>query len=204
MTRLIPMLLVLLLPLQAVAGEALDLMFYTKHFEKTDPAAELRYTHTRTTALQDRLGPDTESVIAVKREPSGTTSETIITLDADTAPRRLDTFRDVPGNPILMVFMETVVSSVSAATGGSPFYIRNRIKESFARGTVAQEGADKRIVFTPFENDKNRARMGPFADLEIEMTMDADRPGMFGSLHAHAETPEATIYSEEMRYVETR
>lgn len=202
MYRLALALLLMAAPLHPAAADPLDFLFYTPHFEATDPASELIYDHARTSTLQDRLGPDTETVIALTRVPNGSQLETVITLDAEGAARQLDSFRDVPGNPILMVFMETIVGSISRATGGSPFYIRNRIKEAFAKGAVASNGEATRLTFKPFENDRNRARMGPFADLAIVIEMNAALPGMFKSLRAQTPGPGEPAYSEEMSYVE--
>ncbi len=202
MYRLILALLLMATPLRLAAADPLDFLFYTPHFEATDPALELFYDHTRTSTLQNRLGPDTETVIALTRVANGSEFETIIVLDANGAARQLDNFRNVPGNPILMVFMETIVSSISRATGGSPFYIRNRIKESFANGAVATEKDGTRLTFLPFDHDRNRARMGPFADLEIVIDMSETLPGMFKTLRAQTSGPGEPAYSEEMSYVE--
>lgn len=196
--------LVALLAGPVQAAEPLDLLFYTPHLDQTAPEAKLRYVHTRQGAAQ-ALGPTLESAISLRRETVGEELETVITLDADGAGRRLDNFQGVPGNPILMVFMETLVSSLSRATGGSPFYIRNRLKEGFAAGQVTDQGGESTILMRPFIADRNRHRMGPFANLQIEMTLDPQRPGMFGTLNATVrdpDDPELYYYVEEMRFVE--
>lgn len=202
MNRVALALLLLVVPLRCAAAEALDFLFYTPHFETTDPASEQIYKHSRTSTLQDRLGPNSETMISVTRAKNGSEYETIIVLDANGAAHQLDNFQGVPGNPILMVFMETIVNSISRATGGSPFYIRNRIKESFEKGAVATKGGETQLTFKPFEDDRNRARMGPFAELEILILMNADLPGMFKTLHAQTPGPGEPAYSEEMTYVE--
>lgn len=178
----------------------LDLMFYTPHFETTDRNAELSYIHTRRSGLPQRVGPDLENRISVALQSEGDDIETVVTLDTDGAARRLDRFQGVPGNPILMVFMETLVGSISRATGGSPFYLRNRIKDSFANGDVVSVGDRSTITLQPFENDRNRERMGPFADMTISMELDRGQPGMFAFLVAKTEPNPDEIYFEEIRF----
>ncbi|MEM0922080.1 MAG: hypothetical protein AAGI13_03490 [Pseudomonadota bacterium] len=186
------------------AADPVQLLFYTPHLSQTDPGLELRYRHIRQGAVAAVVGPPLDEAILLRQENAAGEPATVVTLDADGAGRQLDNFRGVPGNPILMVFMETVVGSLSRATGGSPFYLRNRLKESFAAGQVEESGAGKLIRLAPFAEDQNRHRMGPFADLVIEMTLDEARPGMFGALTASVRdeaNPELVHYLEEMRYV---
>ncbi|WP_102106551.1 hypothetical protein [Oceaniglobus roseus] len=99
------------------------------------------------------------------------------------------------GNPVIMYFVETVLRDVAKEAGGSPFYIRNRIKEALVQPvpitdvTVPYDGkevAAKRIVLRPFENDKNREKMGAYGDLALTFTMSEDVPGWYASLAAEA------------------
>ena len=196
---------VTLLAAPARAADPIDLLFNTPHLDQTDPSLTLRYAHTRSSTAEQVLGPALDSAILLRREEGRGGLETVITMDADGAGRQLDNFRGVPGNPILMVFMETLVSSLNRATGGSPFYIRNRLKEAFAKGEVGTGEAGQTILMRPFDGDRNAQRMGPFASLEIEMTLEETRPGMFGNLTARVRDekhPEILHYFEEMRYVD--
>ncbi|MEM7237918.1 MAG: hypothetical protein AAF501_08860 [Pseudomonadota bacterium] len=190
-------------PALSAAESPLDLMFNTPHFAATASDAQLSYRHTRRSELPQRIGPDLDSRISVALSPAGDAIETVITLDADGAARRLDRFQGVPGNPILMVFMETLVSSLSRATGGSPFYLRNRLKESFEGGEVVSDAGQSTILLKPFQDDRNRERMGPFADMTISMELDRSRPGMFEALTAQSDTSTDLIYFEEMRLENT-
>ncbi|MBK4218217.1 hypothetical protein JJJ17_19995 [Paracoccus caeni] len=80
-------------------------------------------------------------------------------------------------NPILLFFLENVVRNVAAQTGGSPYYIRNRIRDALIATPADQaEAAETRIVLHPFADDPNRARLGDFADLAITLRYDAADP----------------------------
>ncbi|KJZ18205.1 hypothetical protein [Loktanella sp. S4079] len=109
--------------------------------------------------------------------------------------RNLGQFPATVGNPIIMYFVETVLRDVAHEAGGSPFYIRNRIKEALitpapiSDTTVAYQGDEfpaKRISFLPFEADPNRERMGVYGDLEMTFIMSEHVPGWYVTLAAVA------------------
>lgn len=109
--------------------------------------------------------------------------------------RNLGQFPATVGNPIIMYFVETVLRDVAQEAGGSPFYIRNRIKDALVKtapiedATVAfgsQQITVKKITLHPFEKDKNRNKLGIYADLALTFTMSGDVPGWYVSLSALA------------------
>jgi hypothetical protein len=113
----------------------------------------------------------------------------------DEKHKLLGRFPATVGNPIIMYFVETVLRDVAHEAGGSPFYIRNRIKESLllqvpvVEAVVAfgeQTVAAKQIVLRPFETDKSRDKMGAYADLSLTFTMSEQVPGWYSSLVADA------------------
>ncbi len=88
-------------------------------------------------------------------------------------------------NPILLFFLENVVRNAAVQTGGSPYYIRNRIREALmAAGPGAGPDGRSTVTLHPFAGDRNRARMGVFADLALTIGFDPDDPGRLLSLMA--------------------
>jgi hypothetical protein len=94
-----------------------------------------------------------------------------------------------------MVFLERTVRTISEATGGSPFYIRNRIRDSLAgRGEVASLTVDwngeavpaTQVALAPFVNDAHRADLGAYADLKIRIVMSDAVPGWYHSIRTEA------------------
>ncbi len=196
----------------AAADEAdpTDLVFSTPHLAGLEAGAVLTYRHQREVAADSPIGPALDSVITLESPPEGG-SDVIITMDADGAGRRLDPFRGVPGNPVLMVFLEGVTRAVSRATGGSPFYIRNRIRESFGNAKIENangaRGNAQDVVLQPFVEDRNRARLAAFADIELRLRIDPDAPGMLALLSASvpvADAQSGTPYTEEISLAPTR
>ena len=71
------------------------------------------------------------------------------------------------GHPVLLMFLETTLRAMAEATGGSPFYIRNRMREALGADVplepveVMVDGAPAAAVaatFRPFAADPHRAR----------------------------------------------
>jgi hypothetical protein len=191
--------LCLALAAHAAAAEGpSDLLFATPHLAGVAPGAVLRYDHVRHSDPAIGIGPDLDQAIALTMGDAGAAS---FTLDADGAPRSFDVDSKVPGNPLLMVFLENALRSVASATGGSPFYLRNRMREALAGG-LTEDG--DRIVMKPFENDANRARLGAFADMALSFELSQATPGMIVAMRAEAGPADAPIYAEEIRYEAAR
>lgn len=89
-------------------------------------------------------------------------------------------------NPVLLYFLETTARNMADATGGSPFYIRNRMREALVGAEVAPEAGEGPVTVTmqPFEHDANRGRMGIFADLVIGVRFMPEEPGQILELSA--------------------
>ncbi|MBP1807428.1 hypothetical protein [Rubellimicrobium aerolatum] len=116
------------------------------------------------------------------------------------------------GNPVAMVFLERTVRTISEATGGSPFYIRNRIRDALAGEvavaavTVPWDGGTveaTEVALSPFATDAHRADLGRFADLEIRVVVSESVPGWYHSIRAEAPAgASAEAYDASLALVE--
>ncbi|WP_108258002.1 hypothetical protein [Mangrovicoccus ximenensis] len=108
------------------------------------------------------------------------------------------------GNPLAMYHMETVTRDMARLTGGSQFYIRNRMKDALTRPASVEQleldgAAAQEVVFRPFEGDPNAAKMGGFGALEIRAVMSEAVPGWYRSLSAVAPDGKGgVLYSSEI------
>lgn len=180
----------------APAAEPMDLLFNTPHLRDVAPQSRLRYEHVRASDPALGLGEDfTHAIVLSIGEGAQPES---FTIDAEgPAPRTYDVNPGVPGNPLLMVFLENAVRSVATATGGSEFYLRNRMREGLRDGLREEDGA---LTMRPFAQDANRARMGALADMAIRFEVRPEAPGMLVAMTAEAGPEGAPIYREEIRY----
>jgi len=192
MMRVVPFALALLLAAgPGLAGPLSDLIFAPG---AAAGAADVSYAHAR--QVPAGLPEDAALPKAV--------SDEVLTLaqSSGESPRRVLT-RQGPGaaaspvsefplsgpDPVLLFFLESTARNMAALTGGSPFYIRNRIREALGQadlGTeVTVEGSPARqIVLRPFAADPNRASMGAFAELALTLVVETEGAPRFLSLSA--------------------
>ena len=98
-----------------------------------------------------------------------------VTRDTGTDTRRIGPFPISGGDPVLVLFLEQTARDMAALTGGSPFYIRNRIKDAvFRGGRIARRDGQAIAVFHPFADDPNAARMGGFDTLTLTFVLDGN------------------------------
>ncbi|WP_095590832.1 hypothetical protein [Actibacterium ureilyticum] len=115
--------------------------------------------------------------------------------------RNMGSFPASVGNPMIMVFVESVVRDMAETAGGSPFYIRNRVKEALVRPAETEEVsieyggatiAGQSVTLHPFDGDPNAARMSGFGDLALTVTMSDQVPGWYHSLRAQVPGDDGT------------
>ncbi len=172
----------------AQAGTGVDTLFRGGVIEALAPETVLTYAQSRTGPQVDGFHSVEGGAIlltAKAAQPGGSEPSVQMAIEQQGQRREMQEFPASAGNPVLMVFLEDVTRSMAAISGGSPFYIRNRIKDALAKAE-AETGADgvKRVVLQPFATDPNAERMGAFAKLTLTIEMQDDLPGYFRLLRA--------------------
>ena len=199
------------LPNAVFADRATDLVFSSGVLDNIPQDKTVTYEHLR-------FGPeggefhsivDGQIFLAVVPSEIGGDEAVLEMLDNGKLRNRTPFPADA-GNPLVMAFLESSLRSMAQITGGSPFYLRNRIKESLRSGgeiepmtvIVGEASVDAmKITFMPFLHDKNAERMGDFAKLELSFIVSKNVPGGFVLFSAN--TPESDgkrVYQESMRY----
>lgn len=156
----------------AWAGEAGDLVFAER-----GPwviAQPLVWTISQTGPEVEGFTPMGQGTVSLHQATDASDGKPVLELTEETAriTRKIGPFPVSGGDPALTFFLETTARDMAALTGGSPFYIRNRLKDALFRGGQIQtEGAARVAVFTPFKEDKNSDRMMGFQALELRFTL---------------------------------
>ncbi|HXV31470.1 MAG TPA: hypothetical protein VD840_14165 [Sinorhizobium sp.] len=128
--------------------------------------------------------------IGLKVKPDGNVA---MTLHQGARSRGLGDYPASVGNPVIMYFLESVLADVASQSGGSPFYLRNRIKEALLRDAQVmpvslrhqnRDIAAREVTIRPLTNDKARERMGRFSELTLSVTVSEEIPGWYYSLVA--------------------
>lgn len=190
-----------------------ELIFKPGTIDRIGPEAELIYDReTRNARLPDAADRDTGRVV-LSFDPPGQDGIVSANLDfrKEDADRSLGSFPASIGNPIIMYFYEVTARDMSETAGGSPFYIRNRMKEALldeveiVRDTIRRDGREidvQRVTLRPFADDPNRDRMQGFGALEMTVTMSDDIPGWYLSMVSEA-VPESggdPVYRSALRF----
>ena len=175
------------------AAEPLDRLFSTSGITQLPEGSALIYRHRRADGRPAGGEQATERTIRIERQAGK--ANVIASLEGGAAPRQLATFRGTTGNPVALLFIDSVVARVSEASGANPFYLRNRIKEAMQerrhvrQASVRHGGSDlpaQEVTLRPFETDEHADELGIFAALELAFLLSDAVPGGFVSLRATA------------------
>ncbi|MFK7751803.1 MAG: hypothetical protein AB8B51_04570 [Sedimentitalea sp.] len=183
-----------------------DMLFRDGTLDDIDRSAKLVYRRSVDSALKPEAADrDTGNIALSFREGAATMA--LLEFRKDGKQRALGTFPASVGNPMIMYFYESVVRDMAEAAGGSPFYIRNRVKDALIQPSDIEEGqavvdgqtvATRIIRLYPFAEDPNRDRMKGFGDLELRVTMSEAVPGWYMSLVA--ETGDGKVYRNALEF----
>ncbi len=184
-----------------------DLLFRNGTLDDIDRDAALVYDREVSNALLPAAAERDTGRIALSFRDKQHSTMAMLEFRKDDRHRALGSFPASVGNPIIMFFYESVIRDMAEAAGGSPFYIRNRVKEALIQPSEIEEGEaqfDGRTVPTrtirlyPFLDDPNLERMQGFGDMELRVTMSDEVPGWYVSLIAESSGGE--VYRNELRF----
>lgn len=124
---------------------------------------------------------DFSGELALFSEENGETRHLTLRIYEGEASRDIANFSPMNANPVLLYFLENVVRNVAAQTGGSPYYIKNRIRDSLVAADFSDAGE---VELQPFAKDPNAAKLGPYADLRLSISFDPETPARLFELKA--------------------
>lgn len=176
MTRAFALALMLgLAPLPLIAAEAGDAVFAERGpWDLGD--TELQWQMTVTGPAAEGFRPTEDGRITLSQDIDPSDQQPILELNqkAGAIDRTIGPFPISSGDPVLTFFLEQTTRDMAALTGGSPFYIRNRMKEAlFQGGEVTKTDDGITASFQPFAQDANAARMNGFQTLTLTFVMAA-------------------------------
>lgn len=165
---------------------AYDLLFKQGTLDAIEKGSVLNYSRDVTNTLVPAAAQRDTGTIEMTLA-GGTPPEARLQFLQDDKHRALGAFPASVGNPVIMYFVETVVRDMAESAGGSPFYIRNRVKEALiSPAEITEADGDVTVVMQPFEDDPNAARMNGFGALKLTIVMSEEVPGWYRSLSANA------------------
>ena len=115
-------------------------------------------------------------------------------------------FENMPGNPILPLFLEHHLKGLAGLLDANPRYLKNAIRRGLrdaATVTAAKIDFDGkpvdgwRVVTKPFEGDPHRDELRGFDALTYTFVVSPAVPGEIVSIEAHARKPDGGELLEE-------
>lgn len=192
------------------AEQAYDLLFQGGVLDTIGRDKELVYQRTVTNRLKPEAAERDTGDIALSFTEDGTEMAQL-EFRQDEKHRAMGVFPASVGNPMIMVFYESTIRDMAESAGGSPFYIRNRVKDALVQPAEMVEGeavVDGKTVpvqtirMRPFAQDPNRDRMQGFGDLVLSVTVSEQVPGWYLRLVAETEPADGSnaVYRSEMQF----
>lgn len=194
----------------AMAGEtkSYDLLFREGTLDEVKRDAALIYKRVvRNSLTPEAAARDTGDIALSMNGPNRKLAR--LEFRSDEKKRGLGVFPISVGNPMIMYFYETVIRDMAQSAGGSPHYIRNRVKEALVRPSDTEAGeamyqgqvVETQIIrMRPFEEDPNTDRMQGFGALELKVVMSEDVPGWYLTLTAEAGAGDDNVYHSEIAF----
>ena len=188
----------------AGAGEAQDRLFAVGVLDAVPTGQTLVFDHTRTgTFDQKQLTPipDGRIELTLAERAEATGREARVTLAAAGVSRPVPPLPAGAGHPLLLIFLEQSARDVAALTGGSPFYIRNRIREALGAQDTARAGRARRsrAARSRASGELPAVRRGSepraprrVADLELAVVLSEAVPGRLRAASSRSAGPAPT------------
>ncbi|KAB1071995.1 hypothetical protein [Methylobacterium planeticum] len=191
------------------APAAADLLFERPQMRNTAPGATLTYDYLRRSGiLKGPFGPPLNDAIKLRLEPGRTADERNISVEMFSGQNRFPAgpFEDMPGNPVMSLFLEHHLKNLARVLEANPRYLKNAIRKGLRDGATVtptkvrfngREVDAWRIEAKPFEGDKLAERMRGLSNLTYTFVTSPEVPGEVVSIEAQSKNAEGGELLEE-------
>jgi hypothetical protein len=169
------------------------LLFDAKHISNVATGTELVYKFERLPSNEKVMGLGFADDIKLKIEGDGEAGKKNILLNIYTGDRAHEPshFKDMDGNPMLVVFLDTAVGHFQQLAGGDRLYFQSKFRKCMKENAklepvkIAYKGQDVegfRVTVTPFTDDPTRAKMRGFESAVFSIVVSDKIPGQFAQM----------------------
>lgn len=197
----------------ATAPNASDLLFEQPQMKNVPPGATLTYAYLRRSGIsKGPFGPPLDDTIKLGIEPGKTADSRDIRVQMFSGANRFPAgpFEDMPGNPVMTLFLEHHLIDLARVLMANPRYIKNAIRKGLRdNATVTPTQIDYkgrkvdawRIETKPFIDDKMKERMRGFENLTYTFVTSEAVPGELVSIEASSKNAEGgELLQENLTY----
>ena len=193
----------------AAAPNAGDLLFEQPQMKNTTPGSTLTYDYLRRSGIvKGPYGPPLNDEIKLTVEPGKSAESRDIRVQMFSGGYRVPAgpFQDMPGNPVLSLFLENHLKGLASLLEANPRYIKNAIRKGLReKSTVTPVQVDFkgrkvegwRVEMKPFVGDPQTERMRGFEGLTYTFVTSPEVPGEIVSIEARALKPDGGELLEE-------
>ena len=193
----------------AAAPSAGDLLFEQPQMKNTTPGSTLTYDYLRRSGIvKGPYGPPLNDEIKLTVEPGKSAESRDIRVQMFSGGYRVPAgpFQDMPGNPVLSLFLENHLKGLASLLEANPRYIKNAIRKGLReKSTVTPVQVDFkgrkvegwRVEMKPFVGDPQTERMRGFEGLTYTFVTSPEVPGEIVSIEARALKPDGGELLEE-------
>lgn len=175
---------------------AVDLLFNTKHLDSVKKGDVVNYKFKREVQDMRNGGDPFEDDIVIKitgETPENAKNVKLNIFTGDRARAGIET-PGMTGNPMLIWQLNRCVASYSKVAGGSPMYLKGKIREALgkdAKVETAQFEIDgktvdgHKVTIVPFANDPAKNRMNGYENSIMEFLVSNQVPGYLYAMKAN-------------------
>ncbi|WGD30684.1 hypothetical protein AncyloWKF20_02255 [Ancylobacter sp. WKF20] len=164
-----------------------QVFFEAPYLMRVAPGTTLNYVYKHVTTKAD-LGESFEETLDMEvTAPSDDASKRIASVEIHRGARESEAgpFPTMNGNPISLVLLERDVKEMAQLSKGSPFYLRNRLRDHLGTGTVEPASftfdgktvEGWKLIMTPFVEDPNKDKLLELANRRYEFLFSDAVPG---------------------------
>ncbi|MGU3360968.1 hypothetical protein ACLBWX_11595 [Methylobacterium sp. M6A4_1b] len=197
----------------ATPPNASDLLFEQPQMKNVPPGTKLTYDYLRRSGIsKGPFGPPLNDTIKLGVEPGNAADNRSIRVEMFSGANRFPAgpFEDMPGNPVMTLFLEHHLIDLARVLMANPRYIKNAIRKGLRdNATVTPTQVDYkgrtvsgwRIETQPFLDDKMKERMRGFENLKYTFVTSEAVPGELVSIEASSKNAEGgELLQENLTY----
>jgi hypothetical protein len=179
-------------------------LFESPHIASVPAGTKLVYTFVRNPANEKVLGVGFTDSITLTIDSDGLPGKKNVSVQVYTGDRarHLENIKNMDGNPVLLVYLDSAVEHFRQLAGGDFTYLKNRFSQYLGDGaTIApvkitykgQEVDGYRVTARPFADDPAKKKMNGYEKAKFTIALSDKIPGYLAKMVSLYKNTDKTI-----------